>query len=383
MNTLVTIDPGLEGIVVGRTAISEVDGRAGRLSYRGTAIETLAELAFAEVAALVMLDRPACGLAELAAFIDRPTTLSPADTRRTLALPRTLHPMHLLQSLVPVLEPATEKPDITRGHLAAVAGDREVPAGLEQQLAHGISIATRLPLLIATHLTGRPPGLPGNSYCETFLQAIGAPEQPGLSRAFEIMQILQLEHSFNASSFTARVIASTRAPIENAIAGAIGALHGPLHGGADQAALETADAVGSPQAASAFVDDCLRHKRKVMGMGHREYRVLDPRARFAKELARQITQGTEHERTFATLEAIESRFGERMAEQGKALYANIEFYKGIIFRALGLPPEYFTALFAMARCFGYIAHVLEARFDDRLIRPAAAYRPNSPGFPSC
>jgi citrate synthase len=195
------------------------------------------------------------------------------------------------------------------------------------------------------------------------------------------MQIMQLEHSFNASTFAARVIASTLAPMENAVSGAIGTLHGVLHGGADQAALETADSVGSAEAAAAFVDRCLEDGTKVMGMGHREYRVVDPRAIYAKQMAASLSRGTEHERTFQTLVAIETHFNERMSAKGKALHANIEFYKGLIFRVLGLPPPFFTAMFAMARTFGYVAHVLESRADNRIMRPAARYVGPGPGAP--
>jgi len=112
-----------------------------------------------------------------------------------------------------------------------------------------------------------------------YLNAIGAAANPALARAMEVTQILQIEHGFNAGTFAARVVASTLAPIENAIAGALATLHGTLHGGADQAALETAYQVGSPSAAAAFVDECLVSGNEVMGMGHREYKVLDPRAR--------------------------------------------------------------------------------------------------------
>ena len=110
-----------------------------------------------------------------------------------------------------------------------------------------------------------------------------------------------------------------------------------------------------------------------MGMGHREYRVVDPRARHLKLLAEALTRGTEHEVSYRTLEAIEARFMERMAEQGKALYANVEFYKGLVFRVLGLPPRFFTAMFAMSRGFGYLAHFIESREDNRLVRPQAHY----------
>ncbi len=186
-------------------------------------------------------------------------------------------------------------------------------------------------------------------------------------------QILQIEHSFNASTFVARATASTLAPVENALSAAFGTLHGRLHGAADAAALETADQVGRPECAAAFVDECLANKIKVMGMGHREYRVLDPRARHLKTLAESLCSGTEHEVTYQTLVAIEARFTERMAADGKSLYANLEFYKGVIYRTLGLPDRFFTATFALARVFGYLAHFIESREDNRLVRPKAHY----------
>jgi citrate synthase len=161
--------------------------------------------------------------------------------------------------------------------------------------------------------------------------------------------------------------------VENALSAAFGTLHGVLHGGADQAALETAERVGAPERAAAFVDDCLETGAKVMGMCHREYRVLDPRARYLKALAADLCRDTPHEVTYRTLVAIEDRFTERMAEKGKALYANLEFYKGVIYRTLGLPTRFFTANFAMARVWGYLAHFTESRADNRLVRPRALY----------
>jgi citrate synthase len=304
------------------------------------------------VAALVALDHydPDFGarLTDASALTDR-------EIAMVLALPADVHPMHVLQGLTPLLD---------RSAAFAELGDA----------AQGFVVAAKLPALVATHyrrerVTEAVPGDPIGQ----FLRQIGAPESAAVRRAFEAAQILQLEHGFNAGTFTARVVASTLAPVENALSAAYGALHGVLHGGADQAALETADAVGAPERAAAFVDECLASGRRVMGMGHREYKVVDPRARHLKALAEALSVGTEHECAFRTLEAIERRFTERMAEQGKALYANVEFYKGLVFRALGLPPRFFTALFAMARSFGYLAHFIECRADNRIVRPQAHY----------
>jgi citrate synthase len=263
--------------------------------------------------------------------------------------------MHVLQSLVPVLEP----------------GDAFAEFG---EAGHGLTIAAKLPAIVATQLTRAPVPERGiDDYIDRFLAAIDAPTTALAREAFATMQILQIEHGFNASTFAGRVVASTLAPVANVLAAAIGALHGPLHGGADQAALEMADGIADPSAARAFVDQCMIDKTKVMGMGHREYRVVDPRARYAKHLAGELSRGTPHERTFEVLKAVEERFTERMAEQGKALHANIEFYKGLIYRMLGLPTRFFTTGFAMARVFGYVAHFIESRTDNRLIRPGVRY----------
>lgn len=346
------IHKGLEGVVSDTSAVSLVDGARGELSYRGYTIGSLVDQPFAAVASLVALDRfdP-----EFGARLTAASALSRRETALVLALPDDIHPMHVLQGLTPLLDPS------------------DAFAGLGDA-AQGFAIAARLPALVATHFRRAPvtAAVPGDPIGQFLLQ-VEAPGSDAVRRAFEAAQILQLEHGFNAGTFTARVVASTLAPVENALSAAYGALHGVLHGGADQAALETADEVGAPERAAAFVDDCLATGRRVMGMGHREYKVVDPRARHLKGLAEALSVGTVHERAFRTLEAIERRFTERMAEQDKALYANVEFYKGLVFRALGLPPRFFTALFAMARTFGYLGHFIESRADNRIVRPQAHY----------
>lgn len=346
------IHKGLDGVVVDTTAVSLVDGARGELSYRGHEIGALVGRPFAEVAALV-----ATGSfdADFGRRLTDHGTLSPREEALVLALPEAVHPMHVLQGLTPVLDPSGAFAD---------QGDA----------AQGFAVAAKLPALIATHFRrASVRDIRADDPIRQFLAQIDAPEHEAARRAFEVAQILQIEHGFNAGTFTARVVASTLAPVENALSAAFGALHGVLHGGADQAALETADRVGSPERAAAFVDDCLASGERVMGMGHREYKVIDPRAVHLKGLAGRLAEGTPHEVTFRTLEAIEARFTERMAERGKDLYANVEFYKGLVFRVLGLPPRFFTALFGMARVYGYLAHFVECREDNRIVRPQAHY----------
>jgi citrate synthase len=339
-------------VVVDSTRISLVDGEAGVLSYRGVPIDDLVDLPFAEVAALVVDDDRSDRLAkEIAAEAE----LSERERALVLSLPANTHPMHVLQGISPLL-------------------DRSDAFASRGEAAQGFAIAARLPALVATHLR-REAVRDANALDPAlqFLERIGAPDTDIARRAYSVTQILQIEHSFNASTFVARACASTLAPVENALSAAFGTLHGVLHGGADQAALETADKVGSPAKAATFVDECLTSRTKVMGMGHREYKVLDPRARYLKALAADLCAGTEHEQTYRTLVAIEDRFIERMAEEGKSLYANLEFYKGVIYRTLGIPTPFFTANFALARVYGYLAHFIESREDNRLVRPKALY----------
>ena len=352
MTTGADIPKGLEGVEVDETAISLVDGETGMLSYRGINIDELVVRPFDEVAALVatgVLD------SEFAARLAGSAELSGRETALILSLPRDLHPMHLLQGITPLLD---------RSDAFADFG----------QAAQGFIVASKLPAIIATHMLARAAEAhPELGHTDRFLRQIGALQTSIARHAFSVTQILQIEHSFNASSFAARVTASTLAPVENALSTGFGTLHGKLHGGADQAALEVAEKVGTPDKANEFVDRCIAEKTKVMGMGHREYRVLDPRARHIKSLAAELCDGTPHEATFHTLVAIEDRFRERMADKGKTLHANVEFYKGVVYRVLGMTPAFFTTGFSMARVFGYLAHFIESRHDNRLIRPKARY----------
>ncbi len=343
---------GLEGIEVDTTSISLVDGRNGVLSYRGINVDNLVDEPFGHVAQLVVDGELGSSLTEA---LHEHSRLSARELDLVASVPATTHPMHVLQGLTPLL-------------------DRTAAFGDRGDAAQGFAIAARLPALLATFFLQQASAAPTSADpALAFLEMIGGADREVARRAYNTTQILQIEHSFNASTFVARSTASTLAPVENALSAAFGALHGRLHGGADQAALETADEVGDPARANAFVDRCLADGTKVMGMGHREYRVLDPRARYLKALAEELTSGTEHERTYRTLVAIEARFTERMAENDKDLYANLEFYKGIIYRTLGLPARFFTANFALARVFGYLAHFVESRMDNRIVRPAARY----------
>ena len=351
------INGGLEGVVVAASAISNVQGKRGDLSYRGQSINHWVEQDFASVAAAVIDWPNLYQTQELAQLLFEWGELTESETQ--VVLNHTdHHPMAVLQGLVPLFK--------TR-HKEQSDGEDEVLSG--------VAIAARLPHVVATMIAGKAVHYPHEpDYADRFLKMLGHKKPTHLQRrALSVTQILQLEHSLNAGTFAARVTASTQASLSAAISSALGALSGVLHGGADQAAMEMADQVGSAEAASAFVHGELAAGRKIMGMGHREYKVVDPRAVHVKQLAQELVQGTAHETTYQTLEAVEAAFAGEMAKRGKPLHANLEFYKGCVYRGLGIPDRAFTAVFAMARVFGYIAHVLESRVNSRIIRPAAHY----------
>jgi citrate synthase len=371
MNAVIDVKKGLEGVVVDSTAVSLVEGEAGRLCYRGYPIERLAGEPFAAVAHLVVfgelpdLERLQC-FEECLWQAGRLPALH-AQTLERLAV-HGAHPMATLQALTPLL--ALEAPPRTLARSDAEHEALVVAARLPAALAHLLALRQ-----------GRAPVLYPDTrrYGERFLtQLCGVRPAAARVAAFECTQILQLDHSFNASTFTARVVTSTLAPPASALAAAMGSLYGVLHGGADQAALEMAAAIGAAEHADDFVAQALSAGRLVMGMGHREYRVVDPRSRIVKVLAEQMVSTPHEKRLLAILKAVDAAFIARTAHKKRALHANLEFYKGLVYLALGLPTEFFTATFATARAFGWSAHVVEQRSDNRIVRPAAHYTGPAP-----
>ena len=366
MNAVVDIKKGLEGVVVDSTSISLVDGEAGRLYYRGLPIEKLIEKPFAAVAHLVVfgdLPDPA-RLVEFEDFLWSAGRL-PVELSSTLEKLAQLGglPMATLQAAMPLMAYAPP---------AEVFGR----TGDEQE---ALVVAARLPtahaMLVALRAGRTPTAYPETRrYGERFLQMVhDRPPSEKQVRILEQTQILQIDHSFNASTFTARVVTSTLAPPASALAAAMGSLYGPLHGAADQGALEMAQEVGDPKRAADFVAECLAKGRLVMGMGHREYRVVDPRSKIVKVLAEEIASTPQEKRLIETLKAVDEAFVAQTAQKKRSLRANLEFYKGVVYLALGLPKEFFTATFAAARIFGWSAHIVEQRKDNRIVRPSANY----------
>jgi citrate synthase len=366
MNAVVDIKKGLEGVVVDSTSISLVDGDAGRLYYRGLAIEKLVQYPFAAVAHLVVFgnlpDPPRLQQFEDFLWSAGRLPAELADTIEKLAQLRG-HPMATLQAAMPLMafSPPAQKLGRTDDEQEALVVAARLP--------------TALTLLLALRKGQTPAAYPdARRYGERFLQLAHnrRPSEKEI-RVLEQTQILQIDHSFNASTFTARVVTSTLSPPASALAAAMGSLYGPLHGAADQGALEMAQEVGDAQRAPDFVAASLANGRLVMGMGHREYRVVDPRSRIVKRLAEEIASQPEEKRLIETLKAVDEAFVAQTAHKKRSLRANLEFYKGVVYMALGLPKEFFTASFAAARIFGWSAHIVEQRKDNRIVRPSANY----------
>jgi citrate synthase len=186
--------------------------------------------------------------------------------------------------------------------------------------------------------------------------------------------VLHAEHEFNASTFTARVVASTMSTCYCSISAAMGALHGSLHGGANEKVLDMVEEIGSREKVGAWMDRAVAEKRKVMGMGHREYKVKDPRSYMMEEFLRELSEKKGNWRSYEILKEIEAQFRARMEEKGKPIYPNVDFFSGAVYSLLGIPKILFTPIFAMARVSGWLAHILEQRKDNRIYRPESLYR---------
>jgi citrate synthase len=354
----------LAGVIVGETAISDVQGDIGLLSYRGIDINDMVGVPFLHVVWMVLFGEwpNEQEKSRLKAFMCLHMRLSYTEVDLLQHVSRDLHPMLMLQGLVPLL---------------SLPEEESMGIGIDAE--QGLFLAAKISALIAAHhRLGQSkavlPPIPGRLFHENFLNMFhGTAPTQEQRKMLDAAQILQMEHSFNCGTFAGRVCASTLAPIQSCISASIGTLFGRLHGGADQAALEMAMDIGSPEKADAYVKECLAAKEKIMGMGHREYRTVDPRANILKPMAVELCQDDESKNLLATLVAVEEACQREFADKGKEIWANVEFYKGAVFHSLGIPTSDFTAMFAMSRVFGYIAHYLEFQKDSRLIRPRARY----------
>ncbi len=362
------VDRGLEGVVVGTTAITSIDGATGRLAYRGYAIDDLARNAsFEEVCSVLLFGRlpSAAQLGDISVRLAANRALPDALLGMMASLPRDAWPMDVLRTTISGL--AAFSPHASGG--THVSNPRSA-----------LGLIAKAPTIVAAWdriRRGLQPlaPLPNLSTAANFLyMRSGRAPSPEHERALDTYLVVMADHSFSASTFAARVAASAHADIYGAVTAALATLHADVHGGVPGAVMAALLEIGSPERADDYVRGALARGERIAGMGHRIYRVRDPRASNIERVARELSE-LGRPSTYATARALESAAIARLESEkpDRALQTNADFYAAPALGALGLPADEFTCIFACARMAGWTAHVLEQLSDNRLIRPRATY----------
>ena len=354
---------GLADVVAASTALSDIDGQQGRLFYRGYDVHDIAgRISFEECVHLLQRGLLPTSQ-ELEGIVDELAGDRDLGPTAESLLPYVVGsgtPMEALRTLVSAL--SVDDPDASDPSLDA---DRRKATRLVAQM----------PVLVARYEAERsgrsvPDPDPGLGIAGNFLlQISGKQPSPREAEIFDECLVLHADHTMNASTFTARVIAATLSDIHSAITGAMGALRGPLHGGANEAVMKTLQSLeGGPEAVDGFVRAELEGGRKLMGFGHRVYKTEDPRATHLRRMSEELA-GISGDSRFYEM----SRRMEQTVLETKGLYPNVDFFAASVYHSLGIPTDLFTPVFAISRMSGWTAHVIEQHEDNRLIRPDSEY----------
>lgn len=357
--------PGLAGVPAAKSAISDVDGTRGVLEYRGIRVEELCQQSsFLETSYLLLFGRLP-NASELRQWVDDITHHRRIKFRIVdllKVMPEHGHPMDALQAAVAALGmfyPGRNVKDVANNYWSAVR------------------LIAKLPTIVAAWARLRrgdeyiPPrdDLP---FSDNFLYMLTETvPHPLWSEVFDDCLILHAEHTMNASTFAGMVTASTLADPYTVVASSIGALKGPLHGGANEAVVMMLKEIGTPAHAETAVESRLQGKNKLMGFGHRVYKVKDPRATVLQELCMRLFNVCGTSPLYEVAVAVAQLAGERLKDKG--IYPNVDFYSGIIYDKMGIETDLFTPLFAMARVSGWLAHWLEQLRENKLYRPDQIY----------
>ncbi|MBE3598213.1 MAG: citrate synthase [Limnochordaceae bacterium] len=361
MSETTQIARGLEGIVAGRSSVSTVDGVQGRLVYQGYDIRELAELSSFEEVCFLLWHRRLPDSGEL------------EELKESLAAARSVPPaiLELLEMLPPRSGMAALQTAVAAlGLLDPEADDVSPPSNARKAVKLTAQVAT---IVAAFHRLRRglpvvePDPLLGHAANFLWMLFGEKPEQAA-ARAMDVALVLHADHEYNASTFSARVTASTLSDMYSAIAAAVGTLKGPLHGGANEQVMKMLEEIGSPERAEEVIQAKLASKQRIPGFGHRVYKTWDPRAlilkRYSEELGRARGQTLWYDISLAVEQAVRKE---------KDLYPNVDFYSASVYYTLGIPVDLFTPVFAVSRIAGWTAHLLEQYEDNRLIRPRAEY----------
>jgi citrate synthase len=362
---------GLENVVVADTALSAIDGTHGRLSYRGYNIHELATAACFEEVFFLLLHGELPDKIQLQEFKRRlrdERVLTNEEINLVHAAPRRGHGMDALRTLVSALTQL-----YSEGVLSPEAAERV-----------GMRVAAKMPTMIAAWhrlRTNQAPIAPDQSldHAANFLYMLRG-EQPSASaaKAFDTYLVLLAEHGFNASTFAARVAIGAYADPGCALVSAIGTLKGLLHGGANQKAMETFLAIGRPEAAADYIEGLLARRERLMGVGHRIYKVEDPRVRHLRAQVEALAADGQGQQWQAIADEVAQIIAEHPHFTHRHLAPNVEFYSAPLLYTLGVPLDLFTCAFAVSRISGWTAHIREQIVDNRLIRPKAGYNGPAP-----
>jgi citrate synthase len=357
------ISKGLEGVVATDTRLGDVRGQEGQLIYCGYDINELAGKASFEEVIYLLWHNKLPNLSELTELKNQLATerqLPEQVVEFLRTTPRTALPIDVLRTAVSML------------------GLHDLMMTLDQSLEatrrRAISITAKVGVIIAYFHRARnglelPPVRQDLSEAAHFLYLLdGKDPSEKKTETLDVAYVLHAEHGMNASTFSARVTISTLTDIYSAITAAIGTLKGPLHGGANEGVIHMLQEIGSPGNVDAYIDQALSQKKKIMGIGHRVYKVLDPRAPILKAMAAQLSSELGEPKWIEMSERIAALMMEK-----KGLHANVDFYSATVYYSLGIPTDLFTCVFAISRTAGWTAHILEQLSDNRLYRPLSEY----------
>ncbi len=353
---------GLEGVVALQSSICEVDGEHGKLYYRGIELHELATQSTYEETAYLLWRGQLPDSAEL------------EKLERDMFSNRDL-PCRVPEMIGDYMT-SWDSMEALRTSVSALSGCD--PAGLnhdhDRDLQRAILLTTRAPVIVATYDRARkglpqlPPSRDLNTAANFLYMLKGQKPSERHARILDVVLIVHADHELNASTFAARVAASTLADIYAAVTAAIGTLDGPLHGGANENVMQMLEAIGTPERAEQYVLNLLSQGKKVPGFGHRVYKTADPRATELRPYAQELSKETGETRFFEISHKLEEVM---MREKG--LNANLDFISALVYHGLGIPTDLMTPLFACSRMAGWTAHILEQYSDNRLIRPRAEY----------
>ncbi|MFK0729591.1 MAG: citrate synthase [Gloeotrichia echinulata GP01] len=357
--------PGLEGIPAAQSSISYVDGQKGLLEYRGIRIEELAEKSTFLETAYLLIWGELPNKEELEAFeyeIRSHRRIKYRIRDMMKCFPESGHPMDALQASAAALGLFYSRRDL---HNPVYIRDAVV------------RLLATIPTMVAAFQLmrkGNDPVKPRDDldYSANFLYMLNEKEpDPLAARILDVCLILHVEHTMNASTFSARVTASTLTDPYAVVASAVGTLGGPLHGGANEEVIQMLEEIGSVENVRPYVDGLLERKAKIMGFGHRVYKVKDPRATILQALAEQLFEKFGHDKYFDIAQEMEQVVGEKLGNKG--IYPNVDFYSGLVYRKMGIPTDLFTPIFAIARVAGWLAHWKEQLEENRIFRPTQVY----------